>query len=590
MAQVVILPKLLLRDLLWQAWSNLAKKYQLKKNLFKKEQIKIEYPANPKFGDYATNISIIAFKKLESPVDLGKLLVKELRSLSSLVKKENLIPWAKIEFVSPGFINFYLSSDYLFQLAKAVFESKALSELKKIGRGKTMVIDYSSPNIARSFGVGHLRSTNIGQAIYNLYQALGWRVIGDNHLGDWGTQFGALIYQILRQKNKKELTIADLERLYVEFHQEAEKNPLLIKKARLWFKKLESSETKARNIWRLCLEISKKEFQRIYQLLGVKFDYELGESFYQDKMAEVLSDAKKKGILVKSRGALVIRIPGAKTPGMLVKSDGATTYLLRDLATIKYRLATWKPDLIVYEVGADQKLHFKQLFALAEMLGYCPREKLVYLAHGLIRWKGGKFSTRKGQTIHLEEVIQEAIKKASKIIAKSETSKNLTEKEKQLIAQKVGIGGVKFNDLKQEPEKGVVFDWNKILSLEGYSACYLQYTLARCFSILDKAGKTDFDQEKALPKKLILSSEEETLLRTFYRFPEIIQLAAKEFSPHFLAGYLFGLAQKFNWFYQKRRILNEKNKRNWRLFLTATTAKILACGLEILGVPVLKKM
>ena len=648
------------------------------------DQIKLEHPADAKFGDYSANIAMPLFVKvknqkspndflqkstgqakvkvtrpqrlsvamagaatpnqsehgsgqeskiklsdIKSPLDLAKLIKEEISKIINL--KSSIIN--RIEAVSPGFINFTLLEDYLIRQAEELLSiDKFRQRMAKSGKGKTMVIDYSAPNIAKPFGIGHLRSTTIGQAIYNLYQALGWKTIGDNHLGDWGTQFGKLIYQIelkakslklppaprLRRAGKaktgeleflQSLTIADLEKLYVEFHKEAEKNPQLEEEARKRFKKLEQGDKEAKEIWQKCVELSLKEFNRVYRLLGVKIDYRYGESFYHFNgwMEKVLSDVKKKGLLKKSRGALVIELPGEEMPAMLVKSDGATLYLLRDLATIKFRMKTWNPDLIVYEVGADHKLHFKQVFKTAVMLDYLEAKKLVHLAHGMIRWKRGKFSTRKGDTIHLEEILKDAVKRAGKLVDQSRTGKGLTKTEKEKIARAVGIGGVKFNDLKQEPERDIIFDWERILSMDGYSGPYLQYTYARAQSVLYKSEITKSQIPKSKSqinfKNQIsndLNQEELSLLRTFYRFGEAVTVSAEQFSPHILCRYLFDLSQKFNLFYQKHRILSLKSEaegqkqeggtEQFRLALTQATANILRMGLGILGIETLEKM
>ena len=575
------------------------------------QDIQLEHPAHPEHGDYATNLALVLFQKAKSkssklsfasPLELAQAIVKELNSL--LIQQR--FPFKKIQSAPPGFINFWLSPDYFInQGIKLLNEEKFQQEMARIGKSKTIIIDYSSPNIARSFGIGHLRSTNIGQAIYNLYHFLGWRTLGDNHLGDWGTQFGKLIYMIKTKKLPVEkLTIKDLEQLYVEFHRQAEKNPQLEEKGRYWFKKLEEGDSEAKEIWQACIDLSLKEFNRIYRLLGIKIDYAYGESYYHFHgwMDRVLADARKKQLLKKSRGALVIDLPELKVPAMLVKSDGATTYLLRDLATIKFRVQKWQPDLIVYEVGADQKLHLQQVFWAAEKLGYLKRKHLIHLAHGLIRSAEGKFSTRKGRTIRLEEVIQQGIKRARVLVEKSQTSRNLTGQEKGRIARAVALGGIKFNDLKQEIQREIVFDWDKILAIEGYSAPYLQYTYARCFSVLEKAS---WKKEKFL-KKANLSrlkkldpqnwnEEELALLKSFYQFAEVIIAAANQFAPHLLCQYLFDLAQKFNLFYQKHRILTSttqpfSSRTVFRLFLTSVTAQILNLGLKILGIKVLSRM
>jgi len=559
------------------------------------EAVGLERPADVVFGDYSSNIALVGFSSakeslaVNSPCDLAEKIAVKLKAnkgLASIVDK--------IEVAKPGFINFFLSQDYLFEKLKLLL---ALADFKKdladFGKGKTMVIDYSAPNIAKSFGIGHLRSTNIGQSIYNLYQILGYKTIGDNHLGDWGTQFGKLIYAIISwwDKDLDDLTIKDLEKLYVRFHKQAKKDPKLADYARSWFKKLEQGDKKAKEIWQYCVKVSLKEFSRVYKILGVNIDYAYGEAFYHFEgwTKKVLIDVKKKGLLQESQGAKVMKLPNVKIPGMLVKSDGASTYLLRDLATIKYRVETWSPDLIVYEVGADQKLYFQQVFAAAELLGYIKKKNLVHVAHGLIRWKSGKFSTRSGETIHLTDVLSEAIARAKQVITQSQTSKDLTEQEKSDIAQKVGIGGIKFNDLKQEPARDIVFDWDRIISLEGYSGPYLQYAYTRCVSVISKSQTSDFEFSAS---KLKLNPEELNLLRAFSQFPEIIITAAKNFAPYFICQYLFELAQKFNLFYQKHKIIDPENKtrQDFRLGLTQAAANSLKLGLKILGIEVLNKM
>jgi len=566
-----------LMDYIYQA----GLKAGINKSLLRLNEIVVEHPADAGHGDYATSIALVLAKRLKkNPLEIANLFKEELEKTPELKKVV-----FKVETAPPGFVNFWLSKEFLLDRAKEIAEKDGfLAKLKKIGQGKTVVIDYSSPNIARPFGIGHLRSTNIGQVIYNLYQILGWKTVGDNHLGDWGTQFGKLIVAIKKwgPRSLKKLTVAELEKLYVRFHKEAKKDPKLEEEGRVWFKRLEEGDPEAKEIWQFCVDVSLTEFNRVYQLLGVRIDHAYGEAFYHFEgwMEKVLTDVKKKSLLKESRGALVIDISGLKTPGMLVKSDGATTYLLRDLATIKFRVEKWHPDLIVYEVGKEQKLHFQQVFYIAEKLGYISQDKLIHIGHGLIRWPHGKFSTRKGDTVHLEEIVNQGIERARKLVEASQTSKDLSQEEKERIARAVGIGGIKFNDLKQEPQRDIIFDWDKILTIEGYSAPYLQYTYARCFSVLKKAKK----KPRAGADKV--SKEELSLLRTFYQFPEVIIASGSEFSPHILCQYLFDLAQKFNLFYQKQRILGSE----FRLFLARTTAAVLKLGLEVLGIEALSKM
>jgi len=558
------------------------------------EKLKLEHPENPEHGDYATNVALATFKQrpksigeTATPFDLANKIVNAWR-LAGL--PEYL---AKIEVIQPGFINLWLKNEVLSaELAEVLKEKDKYGQLD-IGGGRTIVIDYSSPNIAKPFGIGHLRSTIIGQALYNLYQFLGFRVVGDNHLGDWGTQFGKLIVAIKKwgKKSASKLTIEELEKLYVKFHKEAEKNQKLEDEARAWFKKLEEGDSEARKIWKACISSSLKEFERIYRLLNIKIDVAHGESFYEDKMAEIISEAKKKGIAEESQGALVIPIPGMETPLMLLKSDGATTYETRELATIKYRKNRWHPFLSIWEVGADQKFHFQQSFLAAEMLGYGKMSQFVHIPHGLIRWQHGKFSTRRGDTIHLDDVLSKSVEKAKKIIKESETARGLSQKEQKEVAEAVGLGAIIYFDLSHQPTTDIIFDWEKIFVLEGNSGPYLQYTYARTQSVLRKAGERLASGKLASRLELnasryTLEPEELAILRTLYRFPEIVQEAGENFAPNLLCNFLYDLAQKYNLFYNKHSILKAAKPElvEFRLALTVAVGQVLKNGLTLLGI------
>jgi arginyl-tRNA synthetase len=543
---------------------------------------------NGAYGDYATNVALIAFPKeslgTKSPFELSQKIADFLRNKADLAKVV-----AKIEAVSPGFINFYLSENfYLSLLKEAVGEGNNFGR-RKIGQGKTVVIDYSSPNIAKQFGIGHLRSTIIGQALYNIFAFLGYRTVGDNHLGDWGTQFGILLFQIDRNKlDVSSLAIKDLEKLYVEFHQGLKENPWWQDKARDYFRRLEKEEPRLKRIWEKLVKLSLGEYQRIYRLLGVKIDLSLGESFYKDKMATVLADARRKNLAVESEGALIIPLKKSLVPAMLVKSDGATTYLLRDLATVKYRVRKYKPALIIYEVGADHKLHFAQVFEAARMLGYIDGEKLVHVAHGMIRGKFGELSTRAGESVHLERVLAEAVYKAKELAAGAGIAKDLSEEEQRRVAKKVGIGAIKYNDLKQNPKTNIVFNWEKVLSLEGNSGPYLQYTYARARRVIEKSGK-----KLDLPKNLKYrpKSDELSVAKLICYFEGVIEKSAQRFSPNLIANLLYRLAQDYNTFYGQRRVLvKDQEARSFRLLLTAVTAQTIKNGLRLLGIETPEKM
>ncbi|MDD2482885.1 MAG: arginine--tRNA ligase [Candidatus Shapirobacteria bacterium] len=545
--------------------------------------IKIEHPAAVNFGDYSTNIAMILAKK-------DKINPRELaNSVCQSIRLSNNQLLEKVEVAGAGFINFYLKPEFLIKEAEEInYEIEFRNKLSENGNGKIMVIDYSAPNIAKPFGIGHLRSTDIGQAIYNIYKILGWNCIGDNHIGDWGTQYGKLVAAIKKwnEKDLDELTIEDLEKLYVKFHKEAETDEKLIDEGREWFAKLEKGDSEARKIWQKCIDISLIEFEKVYELLGVHIDFIHGESFYEDKLEEVTKEIIKKGITKKSEGAVIVEFE-KMPPAMLQKSNGTTTYFTRDMATIKYRLENWNPNLIIYEVGVDQELHFRQVFETAKLMGWMPDQGMIHIAHGLIRWTTGKFSTRKGDTIHLSEVIDKAMEKASEIANKSVVDKNLTATEKEEMIKAVAIGAIKFNDLASDPRKDVIFDWDQIMSLDGDSGPYLQYTYARCKSVLNKSKDKEQKNISEVPQNI--NNDEMALLKEFYKFEEKIIEASQRYSPAVIAEYLLSVARKYNEFYAKNRIIDQKEE-NFRIFLTRTTASVIDTGLNLLGIETIEKM
>ncbi|MBI2309801.1 arginine--tRNA ligase [Candidatus Collierbacteria bacterium] len=553
---------------------------------FPETQVSLEHPAVEVHGDYSSNIALTLFPslrsasrrsgnlKFSSPRQLAESIVDELSSNKELKKIVS-----KIEVASPGFINFILNEKLLIIGLEEILKEKNGYGSSNSAKGKTMVIDYSAPNIAKRFTIGHLRSTIIGQAIYNIYKFLGWKCIGDNHLGDWGTQFGKMIVAIRKWAGKSvdELTIDEMESLYVRFHQEAETNKELDEEARVAFKALEDGKKEERELWKKLVIRSMEEFQKIYDLLGVKIDEVYGESYYESMMPPIIDEAKKKGVAIESKGALIIPYPkDALPPSMLLKSDGGTTYLTRDLATIKFRKEKWNPDLMIYEVGSEQTLHFRQVFLAVELLGWAKRNQFFHIPHGLIRLKEGKISTRKGNAVKLEQVLTEAIDRAKKFNDDPEISKM------------VGIGAVKYNDLKHSPSTGYVFDWAEMINLDGNSGPYLQYTHARCRSVLNKAGVFP---SSFFPLPSSLNFEELSILRFIYRFPEVVMEAAKQYAPNLVCTFLYELAQRFNTFYNKHRILGDNAQRStfnaqlvFRLLLTSSVAQVLKNGLALLGI------
>lgn len=546
------------------------------------KDLHLERPENPIHGDYSSNFAMAKFERVNkeqrtvnNPLELAQKIVENFPKTKYL---------EKIEAVAPGFINFYLKNEVFTSQLKEILKQKDKYGSNKIGKGKTIIIDYSSPNIARPFTVGHLRSTIIGQAIYNVYKFLGYKVIGDNHTGDWGTQFGKLIYAIRVWSDPKKLSsmnVQNLVNLYVRFHEEAVKNPCLDEQGRLWFKKLEEGHQEAQQIWQQCIDISWKEFNRIYDLLGIKIDFAFGESFYKDKMQPIINEAKELCIAKESEGALVIDVDKKIPPVLMLKSDGATTYHMRDLATIKFRQDRFGPVYeMIYEVGKDHSLHFQQLFAAAKKFSWGKNVRYTHVAHGMMRLSTGKMQTRKGKTVFLENVLKEAVDKAKKII--EEKNPDLKPKEKKEISKVVGIGAVKYNDLSQHYSRDIVFNWDKMLNLKGDSAPYLQYTHARACSILRKGVKTllFFNQT------LVREKEEIALVKLLCYFPEMVEESAKKYSPNLICNYLFELAQNFNNFYEALPVLKAKTKdiKKVRLALVKATAQVLRIGLNLLGI------
>lgn len=530
------------------------------------EEPKVEQ-AQKEHGDYASNIAfLLAKKEKKNPAKVAKELITKIDSqFFSKIEEKN------------GFLNFFLSDKALEEELLEVLREK--ENYGKEINGKTVVIDYSSPNIAKSFGIGHLRSTIIGQSLYNIYQFLGWKTLGINHLGDWGTQYGKLLYQIKKEeKDPEKLSIKELEELYVRFHKEAEEDKEMETKGREWFSKLEKGDKETRRIWEICREKSLKEFQRVYDDLEIKIDYVLGESFYEDKLSAVAKEAIEKKVAKKSKGAFIIEFDDMP-PAMILKSDKSTTYLTRDLAAAKYRLEQFSPDLLIYEIGADQILYMKQLFMSVEKLGWAKKEKFYHVPHGMFRLKEGKFSTRRGRTVHLEDVLSLAKEKAEEIIESSATTKDLSLEEKKEIAKLVGIGAVKYNDLKRHHKRDVIFDWDQVITLKGDSGPYLQYTCVRCKSILKKAGSYEIDIEK-------LEEGEKVLVKRITQFKETVKTAADTFSPNVIAEYAFKLAKEFNHFYDTYPILENRK----RVAITEAVLIVLTQCLFLLTISVPEKM
>lgn len=463
------------------------------------------------------------------------------------------------------------------------------------GAGRPVVIDYSSPNIAKPFSVGHLRSTIIGQALHNILGWLGWNPIGDNHLGDWGTQFGKLLCAFERWGDEAELARSSTRHLldlYVRFHEEAKSEPGLEQEARDRFRRLETGDPAARRLWQRFVELSRAEFRRIYELLGVEIDHALGESFYEDRLAGLVERALDSGVARREvppgedSGDSVVLIPlesaGIETPLLLQKSDGTSLYATRELATAEYRIERWHPSELVYVVGNEQQLYFRQFGAALQLLGH--DVPVTHVSFGLIRLPEGRMSTRAGRVILLEDVIEEAVRRARGILADRE----MTEAEKDEVARIVGIGALKYADLSQSRVKEVVFDWDRMLALDGDSAPYLQYAHTRCRSILRKAG----GEAGAFDPALLARPDEYALLAGIARFPDAIAAAADTYEPHRIANHVYRLARDFSAFYNAAPVLGapDPETRAARLGLVEMTAACIRIGLGLLGIEVPDRM
>src|SRR3989344_2389333 len=485
--------------------------------------LEVFVPENERHGHYSTNAALKLVKILKkNPLAIAEEIVSKLKAKNSKL-------FANIEIAPPGFINFWLSEDVIAAELKEAIKLKDNYGRSKTGEGKTVVIDYSAPNVAKPMTVGHLLSTIIGQSLVDLFRFRGYRVIGDNHLGDWGTQFGALIVAYKKWGRKREFNknpIDHLVKLYVRFHKEAEKPDWLLPLARDETKKLQEGNKKNRALWRIFVKESLREFNKIYKRLGVKIDFALGESFYQPVLQTVVAEALRKKIAKLDDGAVKTFYQNNLPPLVIQKSDKSHLYSTTDLATIKYRVKKWRPTKILYVVGNEQALHFEQIFNAALRLGYTRDGVLEHIKFGMVLGETGKkMSTRRGEFIKLEKLLNKAVHKAAQI--------------NKGVAEVVGIGAVKYRVLSHSRQGDIVFDWGQMLNLKGNSAPYLQYTYARLRSVLRKA--------RSLPKKpdffLLQTESEKAIIRQLVYFPDVLARAAERYETNILTDYLFKLAE-----------------------------------------------
>lgn len=568
----------------------------------KSTDILLEKPKSLNHGDLSTNLAMIKYhlvaEQFANPRSLAEKIVEQFNQNNSEIKAS---------VAGFGFINFQLS-DALFWQVFADLTINGADVIPAPTQSQKVIVEYSSANIAKPFSIGHLRSTIIGDAVANLYQAVGYQVFRDNHLGDWGTQFGKQIVAIKKWGDEIAIgqsanPVAELVKLYVKFHQEAEQDDSLNDEARQWFKKLEEGDAEARRLWQQCIDWSLKEFQKIYERLNIKFTENeglgYGESFFEPLLADLINELIKEDFVKEGEGgAKLIFYPDDHYPPLMIqKADGATLYATRDLAADKWRLeqeryrgANNERPIIINEVGSEQSLYFQQLYQAEEMLGWYQKNERIHLKHGLYRFADGKMSTRKGQVIWLNEVLDKAQAKAEELCGDSETAKVLS------------VAALKWNDLKRNSQLHVTFNWDEVLNLQGNSGPYLLYAYARAKSILRKASEQGinvaekFNADKVIDQHLVIKKLEKEIIQLLANFPLIVKQSQQELNPALLCTYLYNLASQFNSFYNKYQILKDSSgeeallRRDFRLQLVNQLTLVIKTGLNLLGIDTLEQL
>ena len=538
----------------------------------------LETPPNPDMGDFA-----FPCFKLSRALRMGPPAIAA--KLAAAISSDEVID--RVECVG-GYLNFFLhKSGYAQSIVERVLQQGDKYGSSDEGQGRVICIDYSSINIAKRFHIGHLSTTMIGNALYKIYEHLGYKCVGINHLGDWGTQFGKMIAAYLKWGSREEVEqggVNALVALYVRFHKEAEADPSLEDEGRLWFKKIEDGDPQAVEIFTWFKDVTLRDAERVYDMLGVKFDSYAGESFYNDKMQPVIDELREKGLLEESQGAYVVNLEeDGMPPCLILKKDGATLYATRDLAAAFYRKKTYDFYKTLYVVAYQQNLHFKQWFKVVEKMGYDWAKDLEHVAFGMVSYEGRALSTREGYVVYLDELLERAVEKARVII--DEKSPNLADKDK--VARQVGIGAVVFFDLFNNRIKDIDFRWERALNFDGETGPYVQYTHARCCSVLAKAGKIT-----AAPDYSALDNPTaQEVVRTLERFPEVVHEACQRNEPSLVTRFSVELASNFNRFYYENHILVEDPAQSAaRVNLTAATASCIRTALSLIGVEAPEKM
>ena len=530
----------------------------------------LEYPADRKLGDIALPCFKLSKAMRMPPQKIAESLCAGLKA-----NEECKNVFEKIENVN-GYLNFYISNDYLLKNLNGMSDPDYGSS--DVGKGKTIVIDYSSPNIAKPFHIGHLRSTVIGQSIKNIHRFCGYECVGVNHLGDWGTQFGKLIVAYKKWGDKETIEqrgIKALTEIYVRFHEEAEKDPSLEDEAREAFSKMEQGDSECIELWKWFVEISIAEFKKVYELIGADFESWNGESFYFDKTDEVVNALKEKNLLKLDNGAYIVSLDEYDMPPCLVlKSDGSTIYATRDIAAAFYRKKTYNFDKCIYVTSAGQSLHFAQFFKVIELMGEEWAKDLVHVPFGTVSIDGAKLATRTGNVILLEDLFREATEKTLEII----NEKNPTLENKEEVASAVGVGAVIFHDLSNNRIKDINFIWDEVLNFDGNTGPYVQYTYARCCGILEKAGSYGKDGAITHPSEV-------DIIKTLSLFPEKVEQARRDLEPSVISRYLLDVCQEFNRFYHDCPVLRAEDEkvRSTRLAIVEATSVVLSNGLKLIG-------
>ena len=531
----------------------------------------LETPKDTSLGDVCLPCFKFARTMRLAPPMIANKLLPYVQSLDFVQKVE----------VVGGYLNVFFDRDTVAKMALSVAKDENVGASDE-GAGKTICIDYSSVNIAKPFHIGHLSTTVIGGALYRIFEHLGYNVVGINHLGDWGTQFGKLIVATQKWSSLEDVANNDeyyLNKLYVRYHKEAEEHPEMDDEARAWFKRIEDGDKEAIAYFDVFKAVTMKAVGRIYDRLKIKFDSYAGESFYNDKMEACLDILREKNLLVESDGAQVVNLDEyGMPPCLLVKADGATLYATRDIAAAYYRKKTYDFYKCLYVVAYQQNLHFKQLFQVLKLMDFAGADDMEHIAFGMVSMEDGSMSTRNGRVIWLQEVLDKAVEKARKIIEE----KNPNTKDKDAIAESVGVGAVVFSALWNNRIKDIVFSYDKVLNFDGETAPYVQYTYARCASALRKGGDIDLGN---VDLSSITTDEGYEVIKSVLTFGDSVRLAAKLREPCYVTRHVVDLAEKFNRFYIDHRIVvDDIPTRNARLALTQAVANVIRCGLGLLGI------